>query len=325
MITHGGRVFEVARAHGWDWRDVIDFSASINPLGPSPRVRPAIAEAMDRIVHYPDPYAERLTARLSEHWGVDPDSIIAGNGATELIHFLARVLPSTDVTLAVPVFTEFHRAWPDARYVAASDADRWPDDGLLVITRPNNPTGEFPNIPRRHGLTLADESFIDFTGHPAASPASKVLILRSLTKFYALPGLRLGALIGPVELIAELRKRREPWQVNVLAEAAALASIGDAVHARRTLEYIATERERMMAALGDLPGVTVQPSCANYLFAKLAYPASQLAEWMAKHRVIIRKCTGWLGVEGEAVRIAIRRESENARLLDLWRSFEWRV
>ena len=90
VITHGGNLFAVARAHGSHWRDLLDFSASITPLGPAPGVRDAIITALDEIVHYPDPYAARLTEALATNWNVEPDAILTGNGATDLIHFLAR-------------------------------------------------------------------------------------------------------------------------------------------------------------------------------------------------------------------------------------------
>ena len=137
-VTHGGGVFAAARELGCDWRDILDFSASINPLGPAPGVRTAIIAALDEIVHYPDPYGSRLQHALAAEWGVDPDCMMVGNGATELIHFLARVWREK-VTLAVPVFSEFHRAFPDAAFVDVNAI--WPDDGLLVYHESREPHG----------------------------------------------------------------------------------------------------------------------------------------------------------------------------------------
>lgn len=312
MITHGGTVFATARQHGWSWRDVLDFSASINPLGPAPGVRPAIEAAMDEIVHYPDPYASRLVNALANQWNVEPECILAGNGATELIHFLARTLRAERVTLVVPTFSEFHRAWPDARLVRMEDS--WPDDGLLVVTNPNNPTGRCVALRERRGLTLVDESFIEFTDLPSAIGSGR-MVLRSLTKFQALPGLRVGALVGPPDVMRRLRVYREPWQVNVLAEAAALAAMTDREHARRTREYVAAERARVTAALGAAPSV------ANYVFVPLEYSADSLAQHLLDRRILIRVCTGMPGVDGEAVRLAIRTRSENDRLIEAWRDF----
>ena len=318
VISHGGAVFAMARERGWAWRDVLDFSASINPLGPAPGVRASIENAIDEIVHYPDPYASRLVRALSDEWNVEPDCILAGNGATDLIHFVARTLRADKVTLVVPTFSEFHRAWPHASHVHTDD--RWPDEGLLVLTNPNNPTGQPMHVPERRGLTLIDESFIEFTGWQSAI-GSGCLVLRSLTKFQGIPGLRVGALAGPPDLMRSLRARREPWQVNVLAEAAALAALSDVEHARQTREYIARESERVAAAVSGFEGVSVAPPTANYVFARLSYPSEGLAQHLMEQRILIRVCSGMPGIEGEAVRFAIRKREDNDRLLEAWRNF----
>src|SRR3954452_3971305 len=228
-VQHGGNLVQIAREKGWNWRQIDDFSASINPLGPPPGVFDAIRDALDRIRYYPETEPATLREKLGDLWSVDPARIILGNGATELLHWFARVTHFDRVTLTLPVFSEFHRAYPNA-----TTDDR---GGLLVTTQPNNPTGATVNTDLRAPL-LVDESFLEFTGLPSAAARPDVWVLRSLTKFYALPGLRIGALIGPADEVERLREQREPWQVNVLAEAAALAAIADREHARRTLELV---------------------------------------------------------------------------------------
>src|SRR5688572_383068 len=225
-LQHGGDIFGVARERGWDWREVLDFSASVNPLGLAPGVREAIVEAIDRVVHYPERHSARLAAALGERWNVDPESILIGNGATELIHFVSRVWPQSNTTMVVPTFSEFHRAYPDASWSPAESPESWPEEGLLILTRPNSPTGLDMYVPdARSGPVMVDESFIEFTGLQSATSLGADVVLRSLTKIYALPGLRAGAVVGPVDLVRKWRELREPWQVNILAEAAVLASL----------------------------------------------------------------------------------------------------
>lgn len=314
-VTHGGNIFEAARELNCDWRDILDFSASINPLGPSPAVRDAITGAIDQIVHYPDPYACRLQTALAEEWNVDPERILLGNGATELIHFLARTW-RVQTTLITPVFSEFHRAYP------AAPQNEWPEEGLVITTNPVNPTGASGCFRTRRGSTLVDESFLEFTNLPTRMHEPNCLVLRSLTKFHALPGLRIGALVGPVDIMRQLRTQREPWQVNVLAEAAALAAIHDKEHQRHTNDYIAFERARLWDALTCLEGVQLHPTNANYYFAALDYPASSLCHYMKMRGVLLRNCDGIPGVPApHAVRFAIRTRQENDKLLDLWRAF----
>jgi threonine-phosphate decarboxylase len=328
-VAHGGNIFEVSRERGWDWRDVMDFSASINPLGPSPAVFDAIRKALDRIPHYPDREPFELRRALAKLWKVDEQQVLLGNGGTELLHWLARISRPSPVTLAVPVFSEFSRAYPNARCVAAADPGAWPREGLLVLTQPNNPTGAAlcPADLEQWLLgttnpVLMDESFLDFTDLPSAARLLErrpdLWILRSLTKFYALPGLRIGALVSSMEEIDRCRPKREPWQVNVLAEAAGLAAIADIGHCRRTLECIAVERAWLSEQLALIPGTHPLPSCANYVFVRLDSPAATLCAYLLNNRILIRNCTGLPGVTGDAVRVAVRTRKENESLVMKW-------
>jgi threonine-phosphate decarboxylase len=333
--AHGGNIFEISRERGWDWRDVADFSASINPLGPAPGVEPAIRAALDRIRHYPEREPARLALALSRLWHVEESQILLGNGATELLHFHARVERHDTVTLAVPVFSEFQRAYPQARCTPAANPEAWPRDGLLVLTQPNNPIGDILDpavleswLVRTTNPVLIDESFLEFTGLTSASRLlqrrPELYVLRSLTKFYALPGLRVGALLAAEDTIARWRPRREPWQVNVLAEEAALAAIADETHARRSLEFVAAERAWMLGELATLTGVHTDPSHANYLFVRLDYPSHELCQHMIERKILIRVCDGGVGdgsVGNGGVRVAIRTRAENERLLAAWREF----
>jgi threonine-phosphate decarboxylase len=309
-VNHGGNIFATARSLGCDWREILDFSASINPLGPSPRVRPAIEAAMDRIVHYPETYSRELQHALARHWQTDPAGILLGNGATDLLHFFARALKPERVYLAAPVFSEFHRAFPDARIVPF-DSQHWPGDGLTIVTRPANPTGQMPDLRHASGPVLVDESFIEFTGEPLLQAGRDDLyILRSLTKFHAIPGLRVGALLGPPAVIAEWKQHREPWQVNVLAEAAVLASLSDTGHASRTAEFVRTEREWLTHELG------AQPGTANFLLLPLDRPAASLVARLEQQRILVRNCSGWPGVPfAHSLRVAVRTRPENLRLI----------
>jgi threonine-phosphate decarboxylase len=333
-VTHGGNIFAIARERGWDWRDVLDFSACINPLGPSRLVREAICRSIDRIAHYPDREPVRLHAALAQAWRVSAEQVLCGNGATELISFLARVCGETNVALATPVFSEFHRLFPSATFVDLLREQEWPRQGLLVVTRPANPTGwtlPLENLDAylssSSALVLVDESFIDFTSAPSATRLlgthPRLVILRSLTKFYALPGLRLGALIGHEDRIRGWRSLREPWQVNVLAEEAGLAALRDEEHAKSSLQMVEKERAWLFSRIQLLPKATLQHSSANYLFVRLDHSAEDLAAHLLERKILIRNCAAWPGITGEAVRIAVRTPSENERLLAAWREFPY--
>jgi len=325
-ITHGGNIFAIARDRGWDWRTVLDLSASINPLGPAPGVRAAVEGALDRIAHYPCPRPRDLEQALAAHWRVSPSQVMAGGGATELVHFIARAGWNGPTALATPVWSEFYRVFPHALRVSLDAVESWPQRGLLVLSQPVNPTGQaIPvellrrAIAAREGPILIDESFIEFTRLESAvwwaEHHPNLLVLRSLSKFHALPGLRVGALVGSPEWMERLARRREPWQVNTLAEAAALAALADHDHAERTRQLVEQERHWLLDQLSGLDGLKIHPGAANFLFAETAQPASEVCAWFLDRRIILRNCTGLPGVSGQAIRFAVRTRPENERFV----------
>jgi threonine-phosphate decarboxylase len=331
-ITHDADLFAICRERGWDWRQVLDLSASVNPLGPAPGVRPALEEALDRIVYYPGPAAEELESLLAASWGIPPELVLAGAGATGLMHFVARAGWQGPAAIITPAWSELYRAFPHALRLSPNDPSRWPLRGLLILSQPANPTGE-PTPPAtirqaiasREGPVLIDETFIEFTGLESAVSWCRqypnLIVIRSLSKFQALPGLRVGALAGSLEWIQRLRRRREPWMVSVLAEAGARAALADTDHAARTKELVDRERDWLLEALSGIDALRVSPGVANFLFAGTSRPAGDVCEWFLERKILLRNCTGLPGVSGEAIRFAIRTREENERFAAAVREF----
>jgi threonine-phosphate decarboxylase len=255
-----------------------------------------------------------------------------GNGATELITFLARSLGDVRCTLCVPVFSEFHRTFPYAALVPSNDINQWPDEGLVVLTRPENPTGRMPKndelcgwLHQTRNPVIIDESFIEFSGEASLVTLTErrpnLYILRSLTKFYALPALRIGALVSSGELITKLRAGREPWQVNLLASEAAMAAVSDGEHAAQSVAFVNEQREQLSKQIGEIGGTQPQPSSANFIHIRTEYKVEDLCRHLLAEKILVRDCGGWPGVEGESLRIAVRTEKENRRLIDAWKRF----
>lgn len=328
-VTHGGDIFAAAERRGVPWQQILDFSASINPLGPSPRVKEAILSSLDRIAHYPSLHASELRLRLAREWGIAEEQILTGNGAVDLLRDVCAYFPEGH--LAGPVFSEFHRLWPNALFCRADDATTWPTQGTLVVTRPVNPTGSLIDVDvviaylRRSQVTLlVDESFIDFSGAASlvglTAEFPQLLVLRSLTKFHALPGLRVGALVGHPETVQHLSLLRAPWAVNTLAEQAALAALDDREHAVATRKFVQQERAWLTQNFAAIRDATVWPSEVNYIYIEIPYAAG-LVRFAAQHNILIRDCTGWPGCERSGIRVAVRRRWENERLLAVWKEF----
>ncbi len=323
-ITHGGNVFALARQLQCEPGEILDFSASINPLGMAAGVREAIVKAIDRVAHYPEQQSHVLNEALANQWRVPAEYVLTGNGATDLIHFVKRALPAA-VTLLVPTFSEFHRAYPQATLIR-----RWEElTGFAVVTRPNNPLGTILPIEvlesklREGHWLLVDESFLEFTDAPSALQLvpryEKLLVLRSLTKLHALPGLRVGVLVG--RGVPAMMPQREPWQVNVLAEAAALVAIRATDHHQRTRDFVNAERGWLTDQLAALPGLRPLAGAANYLLAWTAQDPAALVAWLASRRVLVRDCTHIPGVDAPAIRLAVRPRADNERLVELLKEF----
>jgi len=315
-----------------DWRDTLDLRLPINPLGPAPGVRPAIERALDCIVRYPGRLSRRLRERLAVEWSVEPDQILLGNGSTELIYFLSRVWMREVSIVAIPTRPEYSQAHRHAKQVDWHSFEVWPSQGLLMVSHPNSITGLALSFERVRKFLLStrnpvliDECLIEFTNQPSVltflNERPNLFVLRSMSNFYALPGLRVGALVGDAAGIASLVEQREPWQINILAEAAALAALDDKEHAARSKELVAQERAWLWSQLRRVPSISPIRGETAFVLVHLASGAAEVCEWFRRRNVLIENCTGWPGIDGDAIRIAIRTRPENERAVTLLREY----
>jgi threonine-phosphate decarboxylase len=342
LVNHGGRALAFARERNLDYRDVLDFSANINPLGPSPKAIAALRECLDVITIYPEEMPTRLARRLSDQLGVPASEILPGNGATELLYFWLRTIRARTATLIIPTFSEYWRALKSVEVeiseirLRSDDHFRLPMIGptgdLIILTNPNNPTGAYvPPEVMLDWLTqipdsiqiLLDEAFVEFTAQPSVAryieKFPNLWVLRSMTKFYAIPGLRLGYLAG--QGVKSIVHCREPWQVNNLAEVAGIASLNDVSYAEASLQLVQRERIWFWKQLQGLRHVRSFPTAANFFFARCDTDAmlDELIVTLADNHILIRDCRDVKGIDGPYFRFAIKRRAENARLLDYLR------
>lgn len=353
MIAHGGDVWDVAEELGIPVSELLDFSASINPGGLPPKARERLArDAADLrlLSFYPDPSARRLRRGLSEQHGVGTETIAVGPGAESLLAPILRSLEVRRALVPVPAFSEYKRAcvqekiefvpFPlDRADLFRTNVDRFcrtiadGSYGVVLLNNPHNPSGAVLerhevqcviDAATRSGATLVlDEAFVDyvpdlsFVRDAASRPG--LIVVRSLTKFYGCPALRVGYAVAHPETIRRIQSLLPAWPVTQLAIDTLAEGVQDHEFAEESRRENTAQRTRLAESLGAL-GVFVFPPAANYLFLELQPETPTTAELrarlIAKHRILIRNCDSYEGLStGRYVRVAVRSAPDNCLLI----------
>jgi threonine-phosphate decarboxylase len=350
MELHGGNIHRIQRNHGLKRADVLDFSSNINPLGVAESVRKALIDNIEGVIHYPDPDYAELRSALGSYNRMDAADIIVGNGSIELLFLAARILVPHKALIVGPTFMEYERAVAQARghvsYFRLMEEDNFALHAdplyeelrngydLLVLCNPNNPTGCFVEPDLMHDIIrramnldifiILDEAFIEFVEGglsvsmaPLASSCENLLILRSLTKFFALPGLRLGyGITGSSHFMEKLLAAKEPWTVNSLAECAGRAIVSDSEYSRRTREWLRQEREFIFGELSTCSSLKCYPTQANFVLLQMKgeISAAEVREALIGQGIVIRDASNFTFLDQRFIRIAIKDRQSNARL-----------
>ncbi|MEO8891544.1 MAG: threonine-phosphate decarboxylase CobD [Coleofasciculaceae cyanobacterium] len=351
--THGGNLAWAGALAGCSPSFILDFSASINPLGPPKSAIAAIEAALKNLVAYPYPGYDQLRLALNQlHPHLTPEWILPGNGSAELLTWAGRELAQLDETsLVTPAFSDYQRAlkafdakvskfplldsdgvWaeqlPEALISYGNTAVRPGGRGLL-LNNPHNPSGMLFELEailpllEQFALVVVDEAFMDFLPPEQQQSLISVVqdyenlvILRSLTKFYSLPGLRLGYCIAHPKRLRRWQQWRDPWSVNSLAEAAAIAVVQDTEFQQMTWNWLKAARRQLEQGLASLPGLQPRTSAANFLLVHSEQSVTKLQEKLLKHsQILIRDCLSFPELGDRFFRVAVRTEAENQRLL----------
>lgn len=346
-FEHGGNIYE-KQPNGREW---LDFSANINPLGLAASARDAIASSIDAVVHYPDPKARELREAIAEHYNVPLEEVVAGNGATELFYLFLQTVRPRRVLLPVPSFNEYERAALAARcqirYFQLNPEEDfridWTDfmgalpvADCVILGNPNNPTGSLLTrnelvraldmIKNGRQWLVIDESFLDFLMYDnrysvrnLVAEYPRLFVVQSLTKFFALPGLRLGFGVAQKELAERLDAGKDVWNVNLLAQKAGAAVLRDRAYQKKSREFIAAEAQHFYQCLVKYPGIRAYQPSVNFILLDVrasGLTSTDFAARMKEKGILVRDCANYPGLDGQSfVRIAVRQRADNEQFL----------
>ena len=343
--VHGGLNYSELESLGLRPQDVTDFSASINPLGPSTVALEAAHQV--NLAAYPDPECLELRKAIGSSIGVDPQNILPGNGSTELIHLLARAFLSPDDSALIfsPTFGEYEAACltegvepasfspqgselPETRFIwdlsSAHDCIAESSPSLVFLCNPNNPTGVYlgeggvrgvAEALQGVGVLVLDEAYLPFVEERWDSTPllslGNVVLLRSMTKDYALTGLRLGYLLAPEALVGQVRRFQYSWSVNAAAQAAGIAALSDRGHVKNGRQVVEQGKQYLRQLARDI-GVDCPPAAANFLLFNVGCGRDVREALLAEHHICVRDCASF-GLP-EYIRVGVRTMDDNRRL-----------
>lgn len=345
---HGGNVYKVSRETGIDICEIIDFSANINPLGIPASGKKAIEESIEGLVNYPDPDYIDFRKAVGKRHGLSYKNIVPGNGAIDSLFSAMEAVRPKKVLVSVPSFVEYEKAAEKsgAEYVPSYrredeaytfNVNRFIEDikediDLAVICNPNNPTGDIvqtQDIERilKHcqsvgAYLLIDEAFMEFAEHMGQVTCiglidkyKALIVSRSLTKYYAVPGLRSGYLISSDDTILNrLLNEAQPWKLNHLADAFSQRVIFDQAYDMETGKWFREENPRLKKALDSIRGLKVNESYSNYLFFKYDGQADIVKDLLNKG-IMIRTCHNYDGMGDNYFRVAVKDKDSNEKLI----------
>lgn len=338
--------------HGGDWKsyieaygtDPLDFSASISPLGLPDKVRQTVTDALQIADRYPDPYCRDLIQAIAAHTGLSESHLFCGNGAAELIFRLVLAVRPQRALVTAPTFGEYEAALRSFGCTVSYhvlDVSKGfclderileqitPQTDMVFLCEPNNPTGVVSDLHLRlrivqrcqevNAVLVADECFLDFcSDEPDLSLSGQLkqypnlVILKSLTKRYAMAGLRIGYCVTTnADLLSVMRRSGQPWAVSSLAQAAGIAALGESAYRQRLDVLIREERTFLLHSLRML-GLLVIEGQANYLLFRAEY---NLCDALGIRGILVRNCGDFIGLDERWHRIAVRTHEENMRLI----------
>lgn len=342
MDLHGGNIYKLKRESG---KEVLDYSSNINPLGVPTSFKEAVINNFDSLEKYPDIDYIELREEIAKYNNCKIENITVGNGATEVLFLYMKAVEAKKILIVAPTFAEYERAaksaGKDVNFFSLEkdfslDVDKLlnfiTDEEVVVICNPNNPTGKFQNLEKVEKLIFGlekknkklfiDEAFIEFIENWEEKTAfllknKNIFILRALTKFFALPGVRLGyGMSFDLELLEKIKKIREPWSVNGVAEIAGKTMLKDEKYIKATEEWIKDEKVWFYRELLKIDNITTFETETNFILVKLLKMTSnEVRNEMIKEGVLVRDASNFKFLDEKYIRLAIKDRTRNEIVL----------
>lgn len=339
---HGGDVFKLPSE---ERESFLDFSININPLGLSPKGKHALINGWEReTLRYPDLKYRELQTALSDHYKIPMDMISVGNGASELMYAILRALRPGTVYLPAPSFSEYRLSAmavgakikeflllkeENTFHIPLEVFEHLEPGSVIYLGNPNNPDGQL--LKRKDfsailaaaedsgSYVIIDESFIDFLGDEFSyrnecNGHKNLIIVTSLTKFYAVPGLRIGCSFASKGITGKVQTQLVPWNVNGIAQLYMCHALEDNDYIQRSRFYCSEERKRMAGLLSSISGISVFDGTVNFILCKLTgciSTAASLQDKLYPFRILIRQCGNYSGLDDTFFRIAVRTVEED--------------
>jgi threonine-phosphate decarboxylase len=353
FVSHGGDVWGFSRKYNIPLEQVLDFSGPINFMGPSSKAVDAVKRQAKLIRFYPDPNPDELRAEVARYvgHGVDEANIILGNGSIELIYMIAEVFPCKyKAVIPVPSFTEYEKAvlrvhgeavfvqLPESFALETETLKKTVTDEtrIIFICNPHSPSGtlykketilDIVEFSKKKDIIVGvDENYIEFAHNGEAATMAgyvkqynNLFVIRSVTKFYGMPGIRFGYGIADKKLIETLQTVRQPWSINTLSGYATLAAFSDLDFIQNTKRTIARERAQFSKMLTEIGGLHIFPSETNFLLVKILnknFTSTGLRKEMAKEGMLIRDCSTFVGLNEGFFRVTVRSAADNSKLVE---------
>lgn len=338
-MKHGGnRLFYEASSK----RSLVDFSSNINPLGYPKELESHWIEAFPRVKEYPPILYEEARGHVAHYLGCGAEEVVLGNGVVELIDGLMSL--DRPLVLLQPSFGEYEdRGRIRGREIVAIDAtedltlpedfeEKVPEHSMVLLGNPNNPTGFriqkdrllrlVEHLRQKDCFLILDEAFFEFCPMDYDSILlfreenfKNLFILRAATKFFGLPGVRLGYGCGDERMVAHLRQTLPPWSVNLFALAATEVIFHDRDFIEKSRQLIASETGKMVEELGNIPGVFVYPTASNYILLRILSWTEEHFKQLLERGILVRTCTSFAGLNTPHIRVAVKSPQDNRQLI----------